>query len=84
MPPRLKEFPLFFTRDCTDGCSLERLLEEPPISALENGLDFFGLRLLTPLRPILFSFLVIHRIATWICTWLDAAEFLRLSGCLIQ
>jgi len=24
---------------------------------LENGLDFFGLRLLTPLRPMLFSFL---------------------------
>ena len=59
MPPRLKEFPLFFTRDCTDGCSLERVLEEPPMSALENGLDLLGLRLLTPLRPILFSFCLI-------------------------
>jgi hypothetical protein len=55
MPPRFREAPLSFNNDCTNGRSLERILEEPLISALENGLDFFGLRLLTPLRPILFS-----------------------------
>jgi hypothetical protein len=55
MPPLLSGAPLSFTSDCTDERSPERTLEEPLISALENGLDFFGLRLLTPLRPILFS-----------------------------
>jgi len=46
---------LLFTSDCTGEPSPERALEEPLISALENGLDFLGLRLLTPLRPIVFS-----------------------------
>ena len=79
IPPRLKEFPLFFTRDCTDGCSPERVLEEPPISALENGLDFFGLRLLTPLRPILFSFwliieLQVEFVLGWMCGILETIQ----------
>lgn len=55
MPPLLSGAPLSFTSDCTSECSPECTLEEPLISALENGLDFLGLRLLTPLRPILFS-----------------------------
>lgn len=55
MPPLLSGTPLSFTSDCTSERSPECTLEEPLISALENGLDFLGLRLLTPLRPILFS-----------------------------
>jgi hypothetical protein len=55
MPSLFSGEPLSFTHDCTDDRSIERLLEAPLISALENGLDFFGLRLLTPLRPIYFS-----------------------------
>jgi len=55
MPPRVSAAPLSFTGDCTSERSPERTLEEPLISALENGLDFLSLRLLTPLRPILFS-----------------------------
>jgi hypothetical protein len=51
----LSGVPLSITWDCTGGRSPERLLDEPLISALENGLDFLGLRLLTPLRPKLFS-----------------------------
>jgi hypothetical protein len=43
-PSRVNGAPLSFTRDCTgDG---------PPGRSLEIGSDFFGLRLLTPLRPI--------------------------------
>ena len=51
MPSLLNGEPLSFTNVCIG----DRRLEEPLISALENGLDFFGLRLLTPLRPICFS-----------------------------
>ena len=46
---------LSFTNDCTGGRSPERPLEEPLILVLEIGPDFLGLRLLIPLRPILFS-----------------------------
>jgi len=60
MPSLLDGAPLSFTNDCTGDLSIERPLEEPVISALENGLVFLGLRLLTPLRPICFSF-SIHR-----------------------
>jgi len=56
MPPLLSGAPLSFTSDCTRECSPERVWEEPVILALEDGPDFFGLRLLTPLRPIYFSF----------------------------
>jgi hypothetical protein len=42
---------MFFTSDCSG--ELEGLF----VPALETGLDFvFGLRLLTPLRPMLFSY----------------------------
>ncbi len=55
MPPRLSGVPLSFTSDCTVECSVECILEELLISVLENDLDFLGLRLLTPLRPMFFS-----------------------------
>jgi hypothetical protein len=51
-PPLWKVASLFFTSDCIGE------LEGPFVSALETGLGFvFGLRLLTPLRSILFSLL---------------------------
>jgi hypothetical protein len=50
VPPLWSAASLFFTSDCIGE------LEGPFASALETGLDFvFGLRLLTPLRPMLFS-----------------------------
>jgi len=49
----LKGASLSFTSDCTDELWPGRVLEEP--LSLENDLDFLGLRLLTPLRPIFFS-----------------------------
>ena len=52
----LKGDPFSFTSNCTEELSLERALEEPRfILSLVPELDFFGLRLLTPLRPICFS-----------------------------
>ena len=47
VPSLLRMARVFFTSDCIGE------LEGPFLSALETGLDFvFGLRLLTPLRPI--------------------------------
>lgn len=47
---------MFVINDWTGELSPERLLEELLVSAFEPGLVFaFGLRLLTPLRPMLFS-----------------------------
>jgi hypothetical protein len=52
VPPLRSAASLFFTSDCIGE------LGGPFVSALETGLDFvLGLRLLTPLRPILFSLL---------------------------
>ena len=52
MPSRVNCEPLSFTKDCTGDRPPDWLLEEPRKSELEDGNDFFGLRLLTPLRPI--------------------------------
>jgi hypothetical protein len=50
VPPLRRVASMFFTSDCIG--ELDGLF----VSALETGLDFvFGLRLLTPLRPMLFS-----------------------------
>jgi hypothetical protein len=50
VPPLWRAASLFFTSDCIG--ELEGLL----VSAFESDLDFvFGLRLLTPLRPMMFS-----------------------------
>jgi hypothetical protein len=51
--PVVEETRLSFTSDCTDWLLSARELEEPLISALENGLDLLGLRILTPLCPII-------------------------------
>jgi hypothetical protein len=52
MPSRVNGEPFSFTKDCTGDRPPDRPVEEPLISALENGTDFLGLRLLTPLRPM--------------------------------
>lgn len=56
MPSLFSGAPLSFTKVCTADPSPER-----PLFLLDDGPDFFGLRLLTPLRPIGLSFLI-HRI----------------------
>jgi hypothetical protein len=50
VPPLWRVASAFFTSDCIGE------LEGPFASAFETDLDFvFGLRLLTPLRPMMFS-----------------------------
>lgn len=51
MPSLFSGAPLSFTKFCTADPSPER-----PLFLLDEGPDFLGLRLLTPLRPIWLSF----------------------------
>jgi hypothetical protein len=56
VPPRLRVASLFLISDCMAETWPGPVADEPPTSALEAGLVCLGLRLLTPLRPMISPF----------------------------